>query len=261
MALPGGVRIKSRHCPTGSSSEAYAETMEVEGTDDLNDRLVTIARRLDTGSGPETLQLIVDLAVATVPGCEHAGISFVHGRKISTPAASDAAALRVDAVQSEVGQGPCLDAIRADQIFKTDDLSTETRWPLFAARAHAETGIRSMLGLRLFARGRTMGALNLMSTKPRAFDDESLSTAALYAAMAAVALNAAQTEETLQLALRSRDIIGQAMGILMERHGITDREAFDRLSRSSQNLNMRLKDVADQIVLTGEDSTEKRDKP
>jgi AmiR/NasT family two-component response regulator len=104
-----------------------------------------------------------------------------------------------------------------------------------------------------------MGALNLMSTKPRAFTDESLSTAALYAAMAAVALNAAQTEETLQLALRSRDIIGQAMGILMERHGITDRDAFDRLSTASQNLNVRLKDVAEQVVFTGEDSPESPD--
>lgn len=227
---------------------------DVEGTDGLTERLATIARLLDTGSGPETLQLIVDLAVATVPGCEHAGISFVHRRKISTPAASDAVALRVDAVQFEAGQGPCLDAIQEDRIFKTDDLSTETRWPLFAGRAHAETGVRSMLGLRLFARGRTMGALNLMSAQPRAFDDDSLSTAALFAALAAVALNAAQTEETLQLALKSRDIIGQAMGILMERHGITDKEAFNRLSMASQSLNVRLKDVADQVVLTGEDS-------
>lgn len=228
--------------------------MEVEGTDGLSQRLATIARRLDTGTAHETLQLIVDLAVVTIPGCEHAGISFVNRRKISTPAASDAVALRVDAVQFEAGQGPCLDAMEDDRIFRTDDLSTETRWPLFAARAHAETGIRSMLGLRLFARGRTMGALNLMSAEPRAFDDDSLSTAALFAALAAVALNAAQTEETLQLALKSRDIIGQAMGILMERHGITDREAFQRLSTASQSLNVRLKDVADQVVLTGEDA-------
>jgi GAF domain-containing protein len=228
-----------------------------EGTEDLSKRLARIARALDTGSGHETLQLIVDLAVATVPGCEHAGISFVHQRKISTPAASDAVALRVDAVQFEVGQGPCLDAIQEDQIFRTDDLATETRWPLFSRRAHAETGISSMLGVRLFARGRTMGALNLMSGQPAAFDDDSLSTAALFAALAAVALNAAQTEESLQLALKSRDIIGQAMGILMERHRITDKEAFDRLSTASQSLNMRLKDVADQVVLTGEGSPDR----
>jgi GAF domain-containing protein len=167
-------------------------------------------------------------------------------------------ALRVDAVQFEVSQGPCLDAIVDDQIFKTDDLATETRWPLFAQRAHAETGIRSMLGIRLFARGRTMGALNLMSTRPAAFDESSLSTAALFAALAAVALNAAQTEETLHLALKSRDIIGQAMGILMERHHITDKEAFRRLSEASQGLNIRLKDVADHVVTTGEDAPEHR---
>lgn len=230
-------------------------SVEGSGAGDLTERLATVARLLDTGSVHETLQLIVDLAVETVPGCEHAGISFVHRvrhRKISTPAASGAVALRVDAVQVEVDQGPCLDAMLDDQIFKSDDLATEDRWPLFAERAHAETGIRSMLGIRLFARSQNLGALNLMSSRPAAFDDESLSTAALFAALAAVALHAAQAEETLQLALKSRDIIGQAIGILMERHRITDKEALQRLQTASQTLNVRLKDLAKQIVLTGE---------
>jgi hypothetical protein len=146
--------------------------------------------------------------------------------------------------------------MQQEHIFKTDDLGTESRWPRFAGRAHTETGIRSMLGLRLFARDRTMGAFNLMSSRPSALGDGSLPIAALFAAIAAVALNAAQTEETLELALKSRDIIGQAMGILMERHRITDREAFQRLSVASQNLNIRLREVAHQIVLTGEDSSE-----
>lgn len=220
--------------------------------DDLSERLAAIARLLDTGSVHETLQLIVDVAVATVPGCEHAGISLVHRRKISTPAASDAVALRVDAVQSEVGEGPCLDAILEHLTFKSDDLATESRWPQFSARAHAETGVSSILGLRLFARGHTMGALNLMASQPAAFGDDAITTAALFAALAAVALNAAQTEESLQLAVKSRDVIGQAIGILMERHRITDKEAFNRLSKVSQNLNVRVKDIADQIVLTGD---------
>lgn len=228
--------------------------MDDIGQDNLGDRLATIARLLDTGSAHETLQRIVDFAVATVPGCEHAGITFVHSRKISTPATSDPVALRVDAIQFEADQGPCLDAVLTDRIFKSDDLATEERWPLFSQRVQAETGIRSMLGLRLFARGRTMGALNLMSSLPDAFDDDSLSVAALFAALAAVALNAAQTEETLQLALKSRDVIGQAMGILMERHRITDKEAFQRLSTASQNLNVRLRDLAGRIVLTGDDT-------
>ena len=213
-----------------------------------------IARLLHTGSLHDTLQLIVDYAVATVPGCEHAGISLVHGRKISTPAASDGVALRLDALQFDVGQGPCLDAIAEEQTFISDDLATESRWPLFSSRAHAETGVTSMLGLRLFARNRTLGALNLLSSRKAAFGDDALSIGAVFASLAAVALNAAQTEEGLQLALKSREVIGQAMGILMERHRITDDEAFQRLAMASQSLNVRLRDVAEQIVLTGEDT-------
>jgi GAF domain-containing protein len=220
---------------------------------DLTDRLAATARALDTGSVHETLQLIVDLAVETVPGCEHAGISLVHGRKVGTPAASDAVALRLDAVQFEVGQGPCLDAMAENQIFKSDDLATEVRWPLFSARASAETGVISMLGLRLFARGRTLGALNLLSSQPAAFGDESLAVGALFAALAAVALNAAQTEEGLQLALKGRDVIGQAKGMLMERHGISEEDAFQRLASASQQLNVRLKAVAESVVLSGDE--------
>lgn len=220
---------------------------------DLTERLTTVARMLDTGSVHETLQLIVDLAVETVPGCEHAGISLVHGKKIGTPAASDAVALRLDAVQFEVGEGPCIDAIRTNRIFKSDDLATEARWPLFSARARSETGVVSMLALRLFARGRTLGALNLLSSRYTAFTDESIAVGALFAALAAVALNAAQTEEGLELALKNRDVIGQAKGILMERHRISEPEAFQRLSLASQHLNLRLNAVAEGIVFTGED--------
>ena len=214
----------------------------------LNERLAAIARTLDTGSVHETLQLIVDLAVETIPGCDHAGVSIVHGRKIATPAASDAVALRLDAVQFEVGQGPCLDAMAENQIFMSSDLATEERWPLFSARVSAETGVASMLGLRLFARGRTLGALNLFSSQKAAFGEESLAVGALFAALAAVALNAAQTEEGLQLALRSRDIIGQAKGILMERRKISDEEAFELLRGASQRLNIRVNTLAQSVV-------------
>jgi GAF domain-containing protein len=223
---------------------------------DLAERLVRTAQLLDSSSVHETLQRIVDLAVATVPGCDHAGISMVHGRRIATPAASDSVALRLDATQMESGQGPCLDAIADDQIFRCDDLAAETRWPAFSARASAETGVVSMLAIRLFARGRILGALNLMSSRRAAFDDDALAVAALFASLAAVALSSAQAEEGLKLALRSRDVIGQAKGILMERHGITDQEAFDRLSWASQHLNVRLSEVAERVVFTGESPDE-----
>jgi GAF domain-containing protein len=218
---------------------------------ELTERLGEVARALDTGSVFETLQLIVDLAVETVPGCEHAGISLVHARVISTPATTDAVALRLDALQTEVGEGPCLNAIIDERTYRSDDLGAEDRWPAFSPRAVAETGVLSMLGIRLFARARTLGALNLLSTRRHAFDDESLAVAALFAALAAVALNAAQTEESLKLALSSRDVIGQAKGILMERHKISDETAFQRLVAGSQRLNVRLRSVAEDLVATG----------
>jgi transcriptional regulator with GAF, ATPase, and Fis domain len=219
----------------------------------LVERLADVARLLDTGSVHETLQRTVDLAVETIPGCEHAGISLVLGRKIATPATSDAVALRVDAVQYEVGQGPCLDAIAEHQTFHTDDLTQEARWPQFAARAHAETAVSSMLAFRLFARERTLGALNLFSEKKAAFGDEALEVGALFAALAAVALGAAQTEEGLEVALKNRDVIGQAKGILMERHRLSDDEAFQRLTRASQHLNVRLAAVAEDLARTGQE--------
>ena len=211
-----------------------------------------MAALLDGGSVHETLQRTVDLAVKTIPGCEHAGVSVVHHRKIATPAATDSLPLRVDAIQYEVGEGPCLDAIAESQTFKTDDLTDEVRWPGFSARAHEETGVTSMLAFRLFARGHTLGALNLYSKAKAAFGDDADEIGALFAALAATALASAQTEEGLHVALRSRDVIGQAKGILMERHRITDNEAFEMLKRASQRLNVRLAGVAEEVARTGE---------
>jgi GAF domain-containing protein len=179
-------------------------------------------------------------------------VSIVHGSKIATPAASDAVPLRVDAIQYEVGEGPCLNAIAESQAFKADDLAKETRWPKFSARAQHETGVTSMLAFRLFARGHTLGALNLYSKERAAFGEEADEIGVLFAALAGAALGAAQTEEGLKIALRSRDVIGQAKGILMERHRITDDQAFEMLSRGSQRLNIRLAAVAERVAQTGE---------
>ena len=155
----------------------------------------------------ETLQKIVDLAVATVEGCDHAGITLVRGRKITTPAASNDVPPRVDAIQYEADQGPCLDAIREREVFRTDDLAAEERWPAFARRAATETGVRSMVSFRLFADDDTMGALNLYSKRPGAFGEETEAIGAVFATHAAVALHAAQAEEHLGEAVASRDVI------------------------------------------------------
>jgi serine phosphatase RsbU (regulator of sigma subunit) len=138
-----------------------------------------------------TLQKIVDLAAQMIPGCEEAGVSLVRGQRIETPAASGELPGQVDRLQYESGEGPCLDAIRSRDVFVTDDLTREQRWPHFAAAAAAETGVHSMLSFRLFVEHDTLGALNLYSRSTTAFDADSHAVGAVLAAHAAVALASA----------------------------------------------------------------------
>ena len=195
-----------------------------------------------------TLQKICDLAVETIDGCDHAGISFLKGKTVETPAASDDVPRVVDGIQYETGEGPCLDAIREAEVFESGDLGREDRWPNFASRAQRETGVTSMLSFRLFVEGDTLGALNLYSKAADAFDERSRTVGLVFAAHAAVALSSAMHDEQMEEALQSRDLIGQAKGILMAREGITADQAFDMLRRASQRLNVKLRDVAGGIV-------------
>ena len=123
----------------------------------------------------------------------------------------------------------------------------EERWPKFATRAHEETGVRSILSLGLFVEGATMGALNLYSTKPDAFDDTDVARGSVFAAHAAVAMSARRREENLERKAESRDLIGRAKGILMARSNLDDEQAF-QLRRASQRLNVKLIKVAGQVV-------------
>jgi transcriptional regulator with GAF, ATPase, and Fis domain len=213
------------------------------------DAFALIARALlAEGDVQHTLQKICDLAVETIDGCDHAGISFLKGREVTTPAASDDVPRQVDAIQYEVGEGPCLDAIRDHEVFQTGDLGHERRWPNFASRAQRETGITSMLCFRLFVAGDTLGALNLHSKAANAFGEASRTVGLVFAAHAAVALSSAIHDEQMEDALQSRDVIGQAKGILMAREGVDAQEAFDMLRRASQRLNVKLRDVASGVI-------------
>lgn len=173
--------------------------MSPEGEDATARVFADLARALQAQGGAEaTLQRIVDLAPTAIRGCDHAGISVAVGQRVETPAASDPVAVAVDRIQYEAGQGPCLDAIHHHDIFTTDDLAQETRWPAFAARAAAETGVHSMLSFRLFTEGATLGALNLYSSTPAAFDARSRDSGTVFAAHAAVALTAALEHDWAQ---------------------------------------------------------------
>lgn len=215
-----------------------------------------VARLLLAERGVErTLAKVCELAVETIDGCDHAGVSLVEGRMVNTVGANDEVPAMVDSIQYEVDQGPCVDAIRDHEVFQADNLGDETRWPKFAERAAGETGVASMLSHRLFAEEDTMGALNLYSRRPAAFDEEARALASVFAAHAAVALVAARREEQFHEALASRDLIGQAKGILMARQGISSEQAFDALRRASQRLNIKLREVAQRVLTSPDDQT------
>lgn len=208
-----------------------------------------IARILIAEADPHaTLQRVVSLAVETIDGCEHAGISVIEGRKVTSPASSDEVPAIVDRIQSDTGEGPCVDAITEHEVFQTGRLSEEERWPNFTPRAIAESRVESILSLRLFVAEGTMGALNLYSTQPDAFDERDVAVATVFAAHAAVAWSTSQTIENLRAGMVTRQLIGQAVGLLMVRQGMSESDALEALRRASQRLNVKLRQVAESIV-------------
>ncbi len=226
------------------SPHAPDEVVEVAET------FATVARALaehrdDVQAG---LEKIVRLAVDNLDACEFAGISLVEKRKITSPAASNDIPKKVDEIQSETGERPCIDAIKEHEVFQTGDLKNEKRWPQFSTRAHAETGVTSIVSIRLFLEEDTMGALNLYSTAPDAFDDSDVALGTVFAVHASVAMSAARQQESLERKAETRDVIGRAKGILMARSGASDDEAFAMLKAASQRMNVKLRDIAQQIV-------------
>jgi hypothetical protein len=209
------------------------------------------------GSVGDTLAEVVDLAVHTIDGCDFAGIFMMDGGLLTTPVATDSIVIELDGLQHGTGEGPCLDAIALGSPFYAGDLSEDERWPSFGPAATA-LGVRSLYGLPLQLNS-TPGALNLYARYPNAFGVIDRGKAVLLAAMADLALSSAQTHEneerrntTLHAALATREIIGQAQGILMERERISSDQAFDVLRRASQHLNVKLRNVAQDLVDTGE---------
>lgn len=194
------------------------------------------------------LHKIATVAVAEVDGCESATIDLIEKHVVRCVVASSETANRVSEIQNEEGEGPCLSAIREHETFLTNDLDREDRWPKFVPRARSETGVRSMLGYRLFADEDTMGALNLHSSRPDAFDEESVAVGSILAAHAAIAMSRAREREYMQVAIENRDVIGQAKGLLMAGRNVDGDAAFELLRVASQRLNIKLVQVAQQVI-------------
>jgi len=198
-----------------------------------------------------TLDKMCALLVDTVEGCDHAVVTVVHNQHLDSPASSDEVGPAVDAIQFEVGDGPCVEAIREHQPVVTDDLVTEPRWPQFSRRAVEATGVRSMLAFRLFVAEDTLGSLNLYSKQPGAFTEESLAVGTIFAAHASVAFRTAQTKQDLALlrgTVETRELIAEAKGILMGRREISSQAAMELLCRGAERLKIELRELARRVV-------------
>jgi GAF domain-containing protein len=197
----------------------------------------------------ETLQTIVEVARDSVPGFDAVGLSTVDRRgNAHTRAKTGHLVDTLDSLQYGLGEGPCVDTLHGAELVSAPAIRHDQRWPGYVPKAVAE-GLRSQLAVRLFLDDEgTVGGLNLYSTVSDEVDPEAVSTAALFAAHAAIALGSASEIAGLNQALRSRQVIGQALGILMERYSIDEDAAFAYLVRASSTGNVKLRDVAQGLV-------------
>ncbi|MGC5039801.1 MULTISPECIES: GAF and ANTAR domain-containing protein [unclassified Streptomyces] len=219
--------------------QRYAEQMAVLARD-----------LLAQDSVQATLDKIAASAVKLVEGCDAAGILTVSRGKAVTLAAFGDMVEESDRLQGELGEGPCFDAARrvdGERLFRIADMTVpQSSWPRFG-RAARELGIGSMTGVLLYTDRQDFGALNLYSRRPGAFGKDIETAGWLLASHAAVALSTARTVDQLEHALETRHAIGEAMGILRERHRLSEDEAFGVLRRLSQEHNVKLRDVARRV--------------
>lgn len=215
---------------------------------DIAEALRDVARSLQAERDVQhVVRGIVAAVIDTVPGAEAAGVSLWEGKVLRTVAATSDLVSRINAIEHELDEGPCVQAVRDQRSYRIDDMSTDTRWPRFAAAA-ATHGTQSMLGYRLFTSGLTLGALDIYSSKINAFDAQAEVIGELFAAHAAIALVGSTQRADWQAALSSRDIIGMAKGILMHRERISDEQAFALLVATSQRAGIKLYDLAVWLV-------------
>ena len=219
---------------------------------DLHAHLAQASRDLHAEPDTQhTMERSVCLATELIPNCHYAGISIVHrNRPIDTPAATHELVRRGDELQYAFGEGPCLDAIWHYDTVISANLAEEERWQRWAPCVAAELNIPSMLALRLFTSTDLVGALNLYSKEVDAFDEDDAYTGTYLAAQIAVAVAETQQSDSLRIGALNRTIIGQAQGILMERYKIDAEEAFNVMRRVSQDNNIKVIRVADELVRT-----------
>ncbi len=197
-----------------------------------------------------TLDAIARTAVETIGPARYAGVNLYEAGKFEPQAVAGEPPLTLDVLQQQTGTGPCIDSSRDQITVRVDDMTGERRWPKYAQLA-LSLGVASMLCVPLYVDDRRLGSVSLYAADQAAFTLADEYVARLFATQAALALAEAHRAEQLRRALANRDAIGQAKGILMERHRITANEAFKLLSEHSQRVNRKVADVARTLAETG----------
>ncbi|GAA2288952.1 transcription antitermination regulator [Streptomyces ruber] len=218
-------------------------------------QMATMARDLLAQESLDaTLERITASAVELVEGCDAAGILVLHDRRVRTLAATEQVVVDSDRLQERAGEGPCFDAARragGRRLFRIADFAAEAaRWPVYLSYADG-LGLGSMMGFLLFTEDEDLGALDMYSRARGAFGEASETAGWMLASHAAVAFSSARTDAQMREALATRHTIGEAMGILMGRHGLTEEQAFDVLRTYSQEKNVKLRQVAERVCSTG----------
>ena len=225
------------------------DSVEVEAT---HLRIAQIVQDLygrpDTDSDTVIAELAEHAAVE-IPGAQYAGVTVTRNAKnIDTPATTHKWPLLLDEIQQRHGEGPCLTAAWEEKTIHVADLETDDRFPLYRRDVLEQTPIRAIMAFQLFIADETMGALNVYAEHPHAFDQTSRDIGRIFAAHSSVAWNAARRDEQFKRALSSRDAIGQAKGMIMERYGVDAVRAFEVLRKLSQDSNVPLVQVATELV-------------
>ncbi|UQX86870.1 GAF and ANTAR domain-containing protein [Jatrophihabitans telluris] len=204
-----------------------------------------------------TLRAIVRYALTHIEGAEDAGVTMKLGENsFRTVGATGDVPQTVDAIQYQMHEGPCIDSLHKGHVFRSDGIADDPRWPRFGPLAAEKTAIVSILSHRLFIEDdEVLGSLNVYSTKPAAFarlDLTVLDALATHSAIALAKANAETQAASLETALRTNRRIGMAVGVLIALYKVTDDQAFDLLRMASQHQHRKLRDVADDVIATGE---------
>lgn len=217
----------------------------------LHDAIEALARSAaalsDTAGEVASPERVCEVAVELIEDCDDASVTLRRRGRNSTLAASSPLAEELDLLQYSMREGPCLEAATEAGLLRSRDIQEEGRWPSWAPAA-GRLGAGSLVCVQLLAGNDLHGAINLYGRRRGAWDDEAMDLAMLFATHATLALNAARVTSGLATAMHTRHHIGVAQGILMARHGLGLQEAFAVLQRYSSEQNLKLAQVAEQVV-------------